>query len=117
MSSLRNLSLLGGAAVPSSFQPKEGLSLIEMALIVVGAYLLFKYMSNYKSSRAKSTKAPIKVTSAPATPVTSAPATPAAKTSAPATPAAKTSAPATPAAKTSAPATPAAKTRAPAAKK
>jgi hypothetical protein len=37
--SLRNLSLLGGAT-PSSLTSKYSLSLVEMVLIVFGAYLL-----------------------------------------------------------------------------
>ena len=55
--SLRNLSLLGGAA-PSSLTSNKGLSLIEMVLIVAGAYFLFNYLSNYKEKSKSNRKAP-----------------------------------------------------------
>ena len=96
--SLRNLSLLGGAA-PFA-KPATELSLLEMALIVVGAFLIFRHLSKNdkvraKVSKAKETvKATVKatvaavtaaVTKAPATTIPAAPASP--TTSAPASPA------------------------------
>jgi len=77
--SLRNLSLLGGAT-PSSLTSKYSLSLVEMVLIVFGAYLLFNYLSKHKEKRMKSKrnhKEPetpkAKVTEAPKAIVTEAP--------------------------------------------
>ena len=101
--SLRNLSLLGGAA-PFA-KPATELSLLEMALIVVGAFLIFRHLSKNdkvraKVSKAKETvKATVKATVAAVTaavtkaPATTVPASP--TTSAPASP--TTSAPASPA--------------------
>ena len=53
--SLRNLSLLGGAA-PFA-KPATELSLLEMALIVVGAFLVFRHLSKNDTVRAKVSKA------------------------------------------------------------
>jgi hypothetical protein len=101
--SLRNLSLLGGAA-PFA-KPATELSLLEMALIVVGAFLVFRHLSKNDKVKAKvsKAKAAVKATVAPIIKAVTAAVTKAPSTTAPASPA--TTAPASPA--TTAPASPA----------
>ena len=93
--SLRNLSLLGGAA-PFA-KPATELSLLEMALIVVGAFLVFRHLSKNDKVKAKvsKAKATVKATVAPIIKAVTAAVTKAPSTTAPASPA--TTAPASPA--------------------